>query len=188
VSKGNASVGLGHMPSIPVVVYTNRALITAEFREMSSDDFKETYLAPLDSVLRESNICRLPLAREYAYPRGDAVHIEQAIQRYFNGKIADPLNDLFHDVGDITSHFVSPSFVRPPLDRKRRIQPDIIHMKNESDSDIKYAEIVFGIGDYKTGIYEMTQGFEEFKTAILNRRRLRLNSIGNFFPDREWSS
>ncbi|CUM54878.1 uncharacterized protein AC631_05916 [Debaryomyces fabryi] len=33
----------------------------------------------------------------------------------------------------------------------------------------------------------MTQGFEEFKTSILNRRRLRLNSTGNFFPDREWS-
>lgn len=75
VSKGKASVGLGNMPSIPIVVYTSRALITAEFREMSSDDFKETYLAPLDSVLRESNICRLPLAREYAYPRGDAVHM-----------------------------------------------------------------------------------------------------------------
>ena len=187
VSKDNASVGLGNMPSIPIVVYTSRALITAEFREMSSDDFKDRYLAPLDIALKESNICRRPLAQEYAYPRGDAMHIEQAIQRYFNGKIADPLNDLFHDVGDITSHFVSPSFVRPPLDRKRRIQPDIIHMKNESDSDMQYPEIVFGIGDYKTGVYKMTQGFEEFKTAILNRRRLRLHSIGDFFPGREWS-
>ena len=52
---------------------------------------------------------------------------------------------------------------------------------------MQYPEIVFGIGDYKTGVYKMTQGFEEFKTAILNRRRLRLHSIGNFFPDREWS-
>ncbi|CUM57497.1 unnamed protein product [Debaryomyces tyrocola] len=98
VSKGNASVGLGSMPSIPILVYTSRALITAEFRKMSSDDFKDRYLAPLDSALKESNICRRPLAQEYTYPRGDAVHIEQAIQRYFNGKIADPLNDFFHDV------------------------------------------------------------------------------------------
>ena len=68
VSKGNASVDLGNMPSIPIVVYTSRALITAEFREMSSDDFKEAYLAPLDSVIRESCIRSLPLVRQYKYP------------------------------------------------------------------------------------------------------------------------
>ena len=187
VSKGNASVGLGNMPSIPIVVYSSRALITAEFREMSSDDFKETYLAPLDKALEESNISIPLLAPAYPYPLGDAMHVEQAIQWYFNEEIARTIKQLYRDVSDKTSHFVSPSFVRPPLDRKRRIQPDIIHMKNESDSDMQYPEIVFGIGDYKTGIYKMTQGFEEFKTAILNRRRLRLNSIGNFFPDREWS-
>ncbi|CUM57119.1 unnamed protein product [Debaryomyces fabryi] len=33
----------------------------------------------------------------------------------------------------------------------------------------------------------MRQGFEEFKTAILNRRRLRVRSIGKFLPDGEWS-
>ena len=92
VSKGNASVGLGNMPSIPIVMYTSRALITAEFREMSSDDFKDRYLAPLDSALKESNICRRPLAQEYAYPLGDAMHMEQAIQEYFNGEIAIPIN------------------------------------------------------------------------------------------------
>ena len=86
VSKGNASVGLGNMPSIPIVVYTSRALITAEFREMSSDDFKETYLAPLDNALKESSIRSRPLAQEYTYPLGDAMHIEQAIQEYFNEK------------------------------------------------------------------------------------------------------
>ncbi|CAR65727.1 DEHA2D19404p [Debaryomyces hansenii CBS767] len=186
VSKGNASVGLGNMPSIPIVVYTSRALITAEFREMSSDDFKDRYLAPLDIALKESNICRRPLAQEYAYPRGDAMHIEQAIQEYFN-EIAIPIKGLYRDVGDTNNYFGSPSIIRPPLDRKRRIQPDIIRMKNESDSDMQYPEIVFGIGDYKTGVYKMTQGFEEFKTAISNRRRLRSHSIGDFFPGREWS-
>ncbi|CAG85704.2 DEHA2C00110p [Debaryomyces hansenii CBS767] len=186
VSKGNASVGLGNMPSIPIVVYTSRALITAEFREMSSDDFKDRYLAPLDSVLRESNICRLPLAREYAYPRGDAVHMEQAIQSYFN-EISIPIRGLFQDLGDRENNFGYVSFIRPPLDQKRMIQPDIIHMLTRSNLNTQYPEDVFGIGDYKTGIYKMTQGFEEFKTAISNRRRLRSHSIGNFFPDREWS-
>ena len=40
----------------------------------------------------------------------------------------------------------------------------------------------------------MTEGFEELKAAIesqienlLNRRRLRLQSSGSFFPNREWS-
>ncbi|CAG85690.2 DEHA2B16676p [Debaryomyces hansenii CBS767] len=187
VSKGNASVSLGNMPSIPIVVYSSRALITAEFREMSSDDFKDRYLAPLDIALKESNICRRPLAQEYAYPRGDAMHVEQAIQEYFDREIARTIDHLYRDIGDITNHFCSPSFVKSPLDGKRAVQPDIIHMLTKSDLNTQYPEIVFGIGDYKTGVYKMMQGFEEFKTAISNRRRLRSHSIGNFFPDREWS-
>ena len=118
VSKGNASVGLGNMPSIPIVVYTSRALITAEFREMSSDDFKDSYLAPLDIALKESNICRRPLAQEYAYPRGDAMHMEQAIQEYFN-EIAIPIKGLYRDVGDTNNYFGSPSIIRPTLDQQK---------------------------------------------------------------------
>ncbi|CUM53658.1 unnamed protein product [Debaryomyces tyrocola] len=117
---------------------------------------------------------------------GNTMQVEQAIQEYFNERITPTFKALFRHVGDMVNYFGSPSIRRSPLDQKRMIQPDIIHMKNESDSDMQYPEIVFGIGDYKTGIYKMTQGFEEFKTAILNRRRLRLNSIGIFFPDREW--
>ena len=186
VSKGNASVGLGNMPSIPIVVYSSRALITAEFREMSSDDFKETYLAPLDKALEESNISIPLLAPAYPYPLGDAMHVEQAIQEYFN-EIAIPIKGLYRDVGDTNNYFGSPSIIRPTLDQRRIVQPDIIHMLTKSDLNTQYPEIVFGIGDYKTGVYKMMQGFEEFKTAILNRRRLRLHSLGNFFPDREWS-
>ncbi|CUM57506.1 unnamed protein product [Debaryomyces tyrocola] len=180
VSKGNSSVGLGNMPSIPILVYTSQALITAEFRKMSSDDFKDRYLAPLDSALKESNICRRPLAQEYAYPLGDAIHVERVIQRYFN-EIAIPIGGLFQDLGDKKNIFEYASFVRPPLDQKRTVQPDMIHMLTKPDLNTQYPEIVFGIGDYKTGVYKMTQGFEEFKTAILNRRRLRLNSIGTSF-------
>ena len=114
------------------------------------------------------------------------MRMEQTIQEYFN-EIAIPIRQLYRDVGDVNNYFGSPSIVRPALDQRRIIQPDIIHMRSESDSDMQYPEIVFGIGDYKTGVYKMMQGFEEFKTAILNRRRLRLHSIGKFFPDREWS-
>ncbi|CUM53631.1 unnamed protein product [Debaryomyces tyrocola] len=187
VSKGNASVGLGNMPSISILVYTSRALITAEFREMSSDDFKDRYLALLDSAIRGSNISIPLLAQAYAYPLGDAMHVEQAIQEYFDREIARTIDHLYHDIVDVTNRFCSPSFVRPPLDSKRRVQPDIIHMLTKSNLNTQYPELVFGVGDYKTGIYKMMQGFEEFKAAIRNRRRLRLNSIENFFPDREWS-
>ncbi|CUM48170.1 unnamed protein product [Debaryomyces fabryi] len=122
--KSNASVDLGNMPSIPILVYTSRALITAEFREMDSDKFKKTYLAPLDSTIRKSNIRSRPLAQEYRYPLGDAVRVEQAIQRYFNGKIADPLNDLFQDLGDMDNYFGNSSIIRSPLDQRKIVQPD----------------------------------------------------------------
>ncbi|CUM57513.1 unnamed protein product [Debaryomyces tyrocola] len=194
VPKSKASVDVGNRPFMAILAYTSRALVTAEFREMSSDEFKGTYLAPLDNALRESGIRSRLLAEDYRYPLGDAMHVEQAIQRYFNGKIADPLNDLFQDVGDTDNYFGSPSIIRPPLDQRRIVQPDIIHMINKSDSDMQCPDIVFGIGDYKTGVYKMTEGFEELKAAIesqienlLNKRILRLQSGGNFFPDREWT-
>ena len=98
VSKGNASVGLGNMPSIPILVYTSRALITAEFREMSSDDFKDRFLAPLDSAIRESSIRRRLITEDYRYPLGDAMHVEHAIQRYFNEEIARTIDHLYRDL------------------------------------------------------------------------------------------
>ncbi|CUM48732.1 unnamed protein product [Debaryomyces tyrocola] len=59
---------------------------------------------------------------------------------------------------------------------------------------MQYPEIVFGIGDYKTESYKMTEGFEELKVTIerhtqsfSNRRRLRLQFSGNFFPAKEWT-
>ena len=84
VPKSKASVDIGNTPFMPILVYTSRALITAEFREMSSDEFKDRYLAPLDNALRESNIRSRLLAEDYRYPLGDAMHVEQAIQEYFN--------------------------------------------------------------------------------------------------------
>lgn len=193
VPKSKASVDVGNMPFMPILVYTSRALITAESREMSSDEFKERYLAPLDKALKESNFSDDYLSKKYRYPFEDAIHVEQALQEYFN-EIAIPIRGLYRDVGDMDNYFGSPSIIRPPLDQRRTIQPDIIHMINRSDSGVQYPEIIFGIGDYKTGVYKMTEEFEELKAALesqienfLNRRRLRLQSSGNFFPDREWT-
>lgn len=64
-SQSNASVGLVNMPSLPIVAYTSRALITAEFGEMSSGEFIDTYLAPLDVALRDSNIIGSYLSQIY---------------------------------------------------------------------------------------------------------------------------
>ena len=194
VPKSKASVDIGNTPFMRVLVYTSRALISAEFREMSSDEFTDRYLAPLDNALRESSIRSRLLAEDYRYPLGDAMHVEQAIQQYFDRDIAGTIDQLYRDVGDMDNYFGSPSIIRPPLDQRRIVQPDIIHMINKSDSDMQYPDIVFGIGDYKTGVYKMTEGFEELKAAIesqiedlLNRRILRLQSGGNFFPNREWT-
>ena len=89
VPKSKASVDIGNTPFMPILVYISRALITAEFREMSSNEFKDRYLAPLDNALRVSSIRRRLLSEDYRYPLGDAMHVEHAIQEYFN-EIADP--------------------------------------------------------------------------------------------------
>ena len=80
VPKSNTSVDIGNLPSIPILVYTSRALITAEFREISSDEFKDRYLSPLDITLRESSIKRPLLLEAYDYPLGDAINWEHDIQ------------------------------------------------------------------------------------------------------------
>lgn len=97
-------------------MYTSRALTNAKFKEMNSDEFKEkeTHLAPLDNALRESNIRSRLLAEDYRYPLEDAMHVEQDIQRYFDGKIADPLDDLFQDLGNMDNCFGNPSIIRQP--------------------------------------------------------------------------
>lgn len=48
--KSKASVDVGNISSISVLGYTSRALVTAEFREISSDAFKDRYLPPAASV------------------------------------------------------------------------------------------------------------------------------------------
>lgn len=82
MSKSSASVDLGNMSSMAILVYISRALITAGFREISSDEFKDRYLALLDNAIKVSSIKRRPLLDEYAYPLGDPMNVEQAIQEY----------------------------------------------------------------------------------------------------------
>ena len=84
VSKFCASVSLETRVFIPALVYVTNSITTAEFREMSCDQFKSTYLAPLDNALRVSSISRDYLPKEYGYPFGDASRVEDDVQQYFN--------------------------------------------------------------------------------------------------------
>ncbi|CUM57426.1 unnamed protein product [Debaryomyces tyrocola] len=109
-------------------VYITDALMTADFREMSSDEFKERYLAPLDTTIRESSIKIQLLLDEYAYPLGDACHAESAIQEYFNWRIAPTICDVHRNICGRDYYFGQPSIIRPPLDRRSVIKADITHM------------------------------------------------------------
>lgn len=98
VPKSDAYVSVGTMPRMSLLVYITDALMTADFRETSSDEFKERYLAPLDTTIRESSIKIRPLLDEYAYPLGDACHAESAIQEYFNWRIAPTICDVYRNI------------------------------------------------------------------------------------------
>lgn len=64
---------IGSMHFIHILVYTSQVLISAEFREMSGDEFKDRYLASLDNALKESSI-RSRLVVDYLYPFEDAIN------------------------------------------------------------------------------------------------------------------
>lgn len=52
VPKSKASVDVGNRPFMSILAYTSRALVTAEFREVSSNEFKDRYL--LDNAIKVS--------------------------------------------------------------------------------------------------------------------------------------
>ena len=195
VSKNDASVSLETRVFVPVLVYVTNLVITAEFREMSCDEFKTTYLAPLDDALRESNISRDYLPKEYGYPFGDAWSVESDIQDYFDENIAGTIKTLYHEICGIHHKFGKSSILRPPMNRTTIIKPDIVHVaKDKSASNVQSPEVCFAIGDYKKESYYLTQGFEELKVVIAenkeslsNRRTLRLLPNDTLFNDREWS-
>ncbi|CUM68572.1 uncharacterized protein PRCAT00006299001 [Priceomyces carsonii] len=198
VPKGDASISVEIMPLMSLLVYVTDALTTAEFREISSDGFKERYLAPLDAALKRSNIEIPLLASAYAYPFGDANQVEGDIQEYFNEQLASTIKLLYRDICGLSSYFGKPSIIRPPLDRRRVVKPDIAHiMKKGSFRDLQSTETCFAIGDYKKGNYSLAQGFEELKVAVEHLkqnpldtkrlRRLRRLKYRPLFQNREWS-
>ncbi|CUM66616.1 uncharacterized protein PRCAT00004287001 [Priceomyces carsonii] len=197
VSRSDASVSLETRVFIPALVYVTNLMIVADFREMTSNEFKTTYLAPLNDALRESIIGDGYLLKRYAYPFGDATHVEGDIQRYFDEGIGGSINTLYREICGKYHKFGKPTIIRPPLDRRRIIKPDIAHISvDKSAPNLQNPEICFAIGDYEKKNYYLNQGFEELKMAIANYEtdlsgqrtlRLQLTHTHTIFQDREWT-
>ena len=158
-------------------------------------NFKTTYLAPLDDALRESNISRDYLPKEYGYPFGDPWNEEDVIQRNFDENIVREIKTLYQEICGEYHDFGRSSILKPPLGRTTIIKPDIVHIASgEPATYSRSPDICFAIGDYKKESYCLRQGFEGLKMAIAenkenlsNRRTLRLLLADSLFNDREWS-
>ena len=194
ISKHNASVSTGSTTVMLALNYVTKAMMTAEFREISSDKFKNTYLAPLDKVMKDSNLNGRFLLPEYYYPLGDARHVEDDIQIYFNEEIANSIKRFYRDILDEYHHFGYASSITPPLSINPNFKPDIVHVSWDEALTRQNPDICFAIGDYKTENYFLTKGLQELKLAItdfvekrLNLKQLRLHENQHIFEDREWS-
>ncbi|CUM53636.1 unnamed protein product [Debaryomyces tyrocola] len=120
VSKHNTSISTGSTTVVLALNYVTKAMVTAEFREISSDEFKNTYLAPLDKVIKKANFGRKILAEDYGYPRGDARHVKDDIQIYSN-EIACSINRFYLDILDEFHYFGYASSITPPLSTKPKV-------------------------------------------------------------------
>ncbi|CUM52899.1 unnamed protein product [Debaryomyces tyrocola] len=186
VSKNHASIGVGVAPDLSALAYITDAMINAEFREMSSEEFKSSYLAPLDTAMRGQKYRIKPLAALYIYPLGNPQRVENHIQKYFSHTICGPIESLYQDICGKSHCFDSGSYLRPPLNKDIVIEPDIIHFAEYESRDGHFPEICFGLGDYKTENYHLSQGFEEFKVAIENFRRMN-RQTEYLFQDTHWN-
>ena len=186
VSKNHASIGVGMAPDLSALAYITDAMINAGFREMSSEEFKSSYLAPLETTIRKLKLRTRPLAIQYNYPLGNPQHVEQNIQYYFNGTICVPINDIYQDICGVHHYFGNASYLRPPLNKDIFIEPDIIHFAEYESGDGHFPEICFGLGDYKTENYYLAQGFEKFKEAIEDFRRMD-QQTEYLYQDAHWN-
>lgn len=165
VSKNHASVSVGMAPDLSALAYITGAMVNAEFREMSNEEFKSSYLAPLETTIRELKLRIRLLAVQYIYPLGNPQHVENHIQEYCN-TISWPIQDLYRNICGPHHRFGIASYLRPRLNTDIFIEPDIIHFAEYGLTDGLFPEICFGLGDYNTENYYLSQGFEEFKVAI----------------------
>ena len=85
-----------------------------------------------------------------------------------------------------TTILAMPHILRPPLNKDIFIEPDIIHFAEYESGDGHFPEICFGLGDYKTENYYLAQGFEKFKEAIEDFRRMD-QQTEYLYQDAHWN-
>lgn len=57
VTKSRASIFMSTVPDYLALVYISDAMVNAEFKKMSSDQLKNSYLVPLNTAIKESTYC-----------------------------------------------------------------------------------------------------------------------------------
>lgn len=192
VPSGDASVSLGEMPIMSLLAYITHSLTMAEFREMSSDEFKESYLGPLDNAIKRSNITFPLLEPEYRYPAVRASHL---YTKGFNERIIPDLRDFFYIICGTDNFFGKPLIIRSHLDKKCVFKTSIAQILHKgSFGNPQTPEICFVIGDYNKKNHGLARGFEELRVTIkdlkktlLKTDRLKQLKTLPLFLDREWS-
>lgn len=182
ISQDDASVFCGTMPFIPALVYITTAMRGAKFKELSTQEFKNNYLAPLDSSIKESKHNLFPfLDSYYDSPRGYTWNNKLEIKQYFHGNIAGTIDRLYYAIFGDCHHFGSSPVIKTILNEKQRLRTDAMHYKmNYSTYN---PEICFALGTYKSENYYLYRGFKELKSAMENVN----GPIECIFPGREWS-
>ena len=193
INKFSASVSVGSTPDLVALYYITNMMVTAEYREISSNEFKNNFLAPLDTVIRESDIRDRVLSYMYAYPVAESNN-EEWIQKYFSWYILKAINSLYLFTCGRHHVFGGPLTIKPSFTNEKhlRFKPDIVHyLTNELASLYEFPHIYFGLGDYKTESYCLPQGFEELKAAtkdykqkLSNIRPLRAMKAPLVFEDK----
>lgn len=186
VPQSDADVFSDDMPFMPALAYITNAMMNAKFTGLSIDEFKDNYLSPFDKTIKESRIQHAPcLNPVFPYPLTHDWDDEFYVHKYFRQDICGSIECIYHSIYDSYHIFGYPPIVRAPLNQNQKLRPDIMHYKrNNSEPYADSPALCFGIGDYKTENYYLSQGFEELKVAIENAR----SSMIKFnFPEREWS-
>ncbi|KRZ99907.1 uncharacterized protein AC631_04315, partial [Debaryomyces fabryi] len=195
IDKYSVSVSIGSTPDLPVLYYITNAMVKAEFREISSDEFKRSFLEPFEMTIRGTNFIQRQLLNAYEYPRAPSNN-EECIQKYFNGRILTPIENVYKYTYGQHHVFGGPLIIKPSFTDVNNLhfKPDIIHfLTNKLASLHEFPNIYFGLGDYKIESYYLSQGFEELKGAIslfkkrLSSTRLLRKAPLVFENEAEWS-
>lgn len=97
IDKFSASVSTGSKPDLSALYYITNAMVAAEFREINNDEFKNTFLSPLDKAIRGSRFIKRYLPNAYEYPRADS-NKEIWVQWYFNGNIVTSFELILNSI------------------------------------------------------------------------------------------